>query len=140
MVLARNQTTTEGTMAALEFDGVGGYLEPEQEAGHEWDVTLSFIVDVELSVLASHDRQSAIEEAELQTSFSSVDGVSDTILANTEAEPTETIYADDPRAEHILGYCDGPTAPSSGTFWDDTVHFDEKECADYADDSECDSS
>ncbi|QIO25470.1 hypothetical protein [Haloarcula sp. JP-L23] len=110
---------------------VGGYLEPNQLAGHEYDVRLSYTVEVALTVPAGHERQHAVDEADLRVDFGSLDHVTDWDLVHSDVDATEDIWADDPRAEHILGYCDQPTAPSEATFWDDTEHFDGETIAEY---------
>lgn len=125
-------------MSVLEFDGVGGYLEPEQEAGYEWDVRLSYTVEVSLSVLAGHERQDAVDVGDMRVSFADIDGVRDWDLVHSKAEAKDTVYADDTRAEEILGWCDGPTVPSSDTFWDDTEHFDAETVSEYATESDGD--
>ncbi|WP_147435214.1 hypothetical protein [Haloarcula sp. Atlit-120R] len=104
------------------MSSLGGHLEPEQQAGHKYDVQLSYSVEVSLSVLAGHVEQDAVDEAALRVDFGSLDHVSDWDLVHSDVEPIERVWADDPRAEHILEY-GTPTAPSEDTYWDDSRHF-----------------
>jgi len=50
-------------------------------------------------------------------------------VIHSDVEKLRDIYADDVEAGQI-DHIDGPTAPSEGTFWDDSRHFPEHTEAD----------
>lgn len=104
-------------------DGARGApgLDPDQLVGYEWDIELNFTVQYNVRLVAGIEQDDAVRAAE-EVALYGPTAVSDRDLVHTDAEQRRPIYADDWEAEQV-DWVEGPTAPSSDTYWDDRVHF-----------------
>lgn len=96
---------------------------PARLIGHEYNVTLHYTVEYQLSVKAGPVDQNAVEEAELLRMANDVEPV-DRDLVHSDVETVSDIFEDDPDAHEVADWIDAPSAPSENTFWDDSRHFD----------------
>lgn len=99
-------------------------IEDARLVGHEWKLKLAFVTEYELTLVAGHEQEDAIEIGEEVALFGD-EPHADRFLLHSEAEPVRDIYEDDAEAEEI-SWMDGPTAPSEDTYWDDSKHFDDR--------------
>lgn len=93
-----------------------------QLIGHEYDVTLHYLVEHHFRVKAGPHENDAIEEADLLRSANRPNPA-DRELVHTETQKINNIYEDDPDAHEVADWIDPPSAPSEETYWDDTRHF-----------------
>ncbi|WP_436348826.1 hypothetical protein [Natronorubrum sp. FCH18a] len=113
---------TDGGTASS--DGPEYRLENARVVGYEWDVKLAFVTEYEFSLVAGHERENAIEDAQ-ELALYGGKKISERELLHTEADPVRNIFEDDVEAGEI-SWIDEPSAPSDETFWDDSRHFDEQ--------------
>ncbi len=110
----------------------GGYqIEGASVVGGEYMVKLAILTEYRFPVVAGHLEDDAVDTARELALHSDLEKTKpvDRDVIHSDVEKLRDIYADDVEAGQIK-HIDGPTAPSEGTFWDDSRHFPEHTEAD----------
>ena len=79
-----------------------------------------------MTVKAGVEEQAAVDEADLLRIANSDITPSDRDLVNSDAEAVRDIFEDEPDACKAADWVEEPSAPSEGTFWDDSRHFENR--------------
>jgi hypothetical protein len=102
-------------------------IENPRLVGREYNLRLAYTVEFDLNLLAGPEDWQAIEEAKTLSPVRTSEPT-DWDLIHHEINSVRDIYEDDPEACEIVDWVDEPSAPSSETFWNDSLHFDGVEC------------
>lgn len=126
-----NDTMTDDTMSeepSIESKPVLNGINPDRLAGREYNVTLSYTVEYDVTVAAGPNDEHAITEAKVVANPSGEIKPSDWELIHSDVEVLEDIWMDDVKAPRAAAWLDEPHAPSDETYWDDTKHFENIDC------------